>query len=414
LISVKLAASRPGLSRASLIHVNGAGKTKPHRRKMSGADQHWVILDGAHGEGGGQILRTALSLSAISGRPFRIDRIRALRRKPGLAAQHLTAVHSAAALCAAQLSGGTLGSTSLAFVPTMPVAAGDYVFDVGLAREGGSAGAVMLVLQTVLLPLARAAAASRVLLRGGTHMAWSPPFDYVRDVWLPMLARLGVCASVNLRSWGWYPVGKGEVITEIEPRPADLKAVEIDAPGPLLRVRGRAVAANLPAHIPQRMAERARTLLAEIGAETEIEPLQVRAACAGAGIFLTAEYANLNCGFNALGAPGKPSEQVAEEGATALLKHHASGAALDRHLGDQILLPLCLAGGPSHFSVEAITRHLETNAWVIERFGMARIVAEWAGSGIGKVTVTPSGMRQPIRDGVGPLPVSRRYPERCA
>ena len=357
---------------------------------MSEASQDRVILDGAHGEGGGQILRTALSLSAITGRPFRIDRIRALRRNPGLAAQHLTAVHSAAALCAARLRGDALGSASLEFVPTAPVAAGDYVFDVGLAREGGSAGAIMLVLQTVLLPLARGAAASRVVLRGGTHMAWSPPFDYVHDVWLPMLARLGVAASLALTAWGWYPIGKGEAIAEIQPCPATLKAVEIDAPGPLLRIRGRAVAANLPAHIPQRMADRARALLAGRGAEIIIEPLQVHAACAGAGLFLTAEYANLTCGFSALGAPGKPSEQVAEEGANALLSHFTSGAALDRHLGDQILLPLCLAGGPSHFSVEEITRHLTTNAWVIERFGMARVVLEKAAPGIGQVTVVPN------------------------
>jgi RNA 3'-terminal phosphate cyclase (ATP) len=355
----------------------------------SQAKRRWVAIDGAHGEGGGQILRTALSLSAITGRPLRIDRIRALRRSPGLAAQHLTAVRSAAVLCGAQLSGDTLGSTSLEFVPTRAVAAGDYLFDVGLAREGGSAGAVMLVLQTVLLPLCRAAGPSQIELRGGTHMAWSPPFDYVRDVWLPMLARLGAEASIELRSWGWYPIGKGEVRAQIQPGPTILNSVEINEPGPLLRVRGRAVAANLPAHIPHRMADRAQKLLKGLGAELDIEPLQVHAACAGAGLFLTAEYANLNCGFNALGEVGKPSEEVAEEAAEALVKHHASGAALDRHLGDQILLPLCFAGSPSHFSVEETTRHLETNAWVIERFGIARVATERAASGIGQVTVTP-------------------------
>jgi RNA 3'-terminal phosphate cyclase (ATP) len=354
---------------------------------MSGESGHGlVVLDGAHGEGGGQILRTALSLSAITGRPFRIDRIRALRRNPGLAAQHLTAVRAAAALCAAQLSGDTLGSAFLEFVPTAPVAGGDYLFDVGLAREGGSAGAITLVLQTVLLPLARATVTSRVVLRGGTHLAWSPPFDYVRDVWLPMLARLGVRASVDLQSWGWHPIGRGEVIAEIRPGPAALNAVEIDAPGSLLRIRGRAVAANLPAHIPQRMTDRAGMLVAAI----EIEPLTVYAACAGAGIFLSAEYANLRCGFSALGAPGKPSKQVAEEAAATLLAHRVSGAAFDRHLGDQILLPISLASGPSRFSVEEITPHLETDAWVIERFGMARIAVEKAVSGIGRVTVVPN------------------------
>jgi RNA 3'-terminal phosphate cyclase (ATP) len=350
----------------------------------------WVIVDGTHGEGGGQILRSAVSLSALTGRPLRVERIRALRWQPGLAAQHLTAVRAAAALCAAELSGDTLGSTLLEFVPTTAVAAGDYFWDVGLAREGGSAGAVTLVLQTVLLPLALAGTASRVVLRGGTHMAWSPPFDYVRDVWLPMLTRLGVDVRVELTSWGWYPVGRGEVITEIEPAPTRLRSAEICMPGSLLRVRGRAVAANLPAHIAQRITDRARAALAGLGVEVSIEPLRVRAACAGAGIFLTAEYANVSCGFNALGVPGKPSEEVAEEAVGALLRHHACGAALDRHLGDQILLPLCLAGASSRFSIEAVTRHLETNAWVIERFGIARIAIEQTGTGTGQVTVAPS------------------------
>ena len=129
---------------------------------------------------------------------------------------------------------------------------------------------------------------------------------------------------------------------------------------------------------------------AEIGVELRITPLRVRAACAGARISLTAEYANLNCGFSAIGEPGKPAVEVAKEAADALLKHHISGAALDRHLGDQILLPLCLAAGASRFSVEEVTLHLETNAWVIKRFGVAQIAIERMGSGIGHVTVEPA------------------------
>jgi RNA 3'-terminal phosphate cyclase (ATP) len=169
-----------------------------------------------------------------------------------------------------------------------------------------------------------------------------------------------------------------------------LRPLELEERGSLLRIFGRAVAANLPAHIPQRMADRARSLLAVLGADLYIEPLRVRAACPGAGLFLTAEYANLNCGFSAHGAIGKPSEQVAEEAVGALLDHHASGAALDRHLGDQILLPVCFSSGPSHFSVAEITRHLDTNAWVIERFGLARVVSEGGPSGTGLITLTPT------------------------
>lgn len=351
-----------------------------------------LLIDGAHGEGGGQILRTALALSAITGRSIRLERIRANRRNSGLAAQHLMAVRAAAAICDARVAGDALGSMELTFAPGQPVAAGGYTFDVDLARKGGSAGAVMLILQTVLLPLALAAGDSVVELHGGTHMAWSPPFDYVRDTWLPLLARLRIEASVELLAWGWFPVGKGLVRARIRGRGGEaavLEPLELHDRGPLLRIRGRAVAANLPSHIPQRMADRARSLLMPLGADVAIEREQVRAACAGAGLFLTSEYANSNCGFCAIGDIGKPSEQVAEEAAGELQRHHASGAALDRHLGDQMLLPLCFARGPSRFSVQELTHHLHTNAWVIEEFGVASIALRRMPSGIGTVTVEP-------------------------
>jgi RNA 3'-terminal phosphate cyclase (ATP) len=352
-----------------------------------------LLIDGAHGEGGGQILRTALALAAITGRPIHIERIRANRRNPGLAAQHLTAVRAVAAICDAQVVGDSLGSTNLDFVPTTLVAARNYLFDVGLAREGGSAGAIMLILQTVLLPLAFATGDSVVELHGGTHMAWSPPFDYVRDVWLPLLASLGIRASVELAAWGWYPVGKGLVRARIYgrgPRKAPLRCLDLRDRGALLHIRGRAVAANLPSHIPQRMADRALALLRPLGVDLTIEPLRVRAACPGAGLFLTADYANCSCGFSALGEVGKPSEQVAQEAVDELIRHNATGAALDRHLADQILLPLCFADGPSYFSVDQLTSHLRTNAWVIELFGLAEIAAGSTPSGTGEVSVAPA------------------------
>lgn len=361
-----------------------------------------LLIDGAHGEGGGQILRTALALSAVTGRPLRIERIRANRRKPGLAAQHVTAIRAAAALCDARLAGDELDSQQLDFVPRAPVSAGDYVFDVALAREGGSAGAVSLVLQTVLLPLALASGRSRVVVRGGTHLSQSPPVDYLCEVWLPMLKRLGIGASLTLDAWGWFPVGKGQIAATIDGRSsttasAPLEALDLCARGALLRVHGRAVAANLPAHIAQRMSDRASALLEPLGTRVDIRPERVRAACPGAGIFLTASYEHALAGFSSLGAIGRPSEAVAEEAAALLLQHHASGAALDRHLGDQLLLPLCFAQGPSRYTVEAISRHLETNVWVVEQFGVASVHLEGAASGTGTVTVTPLPSRPGAR-----------------
>jgi len=353
-----------------------------------------VQIDGSHGEGGGQIVRTALSLSVMTGRATKITDIRAGRPNPGLAAQHLTAVQALATLCVAEVHGASLNSTELVFTPQAPVRAGSYRFDVAAARPGGSAGAVTLVLQALMPPLALASGRSRVVLRGGTHMAWSPPFDYLCDVWQPAVRRMGIAADCALTVSGWFPIGQGEVSATIEGhsrtgvRPfAPLGLVDR---GRLRRVFGRALAANLPAHIPQRMVAQAQTSLAHLQVRLDLAAVEIHAACAGAGLFLTAEYDALRCGFNALGERGKPAERVAEEACAALMDHHASGAALDAHLADQILVPMAFAAGESRFTVERVTQHLETNAWVIERFDVAHIEIARQPTGTALVTVAPA------------------------
>jgi RNA 3'-terminal phosphate cyclase (ATP) len=357
---------------------------------MAGRPRPPLVIDGAHGEGGGQILRTALALAALTGRSFELTDIRANRPKPGLAAQHLTAVRAAAAICDATLDGDHLRSLSLRFAPRWPALSGDYRFDVAEAREGGSAGSVTLVLQTVLLPLALADGRSNLIIRGGTHVPWSPSIDYVRDVWLPVLSDMGLRAELELLRSGWYPAGGGEIRVTIDGiGGARLAPLDRIGRGALKGVRGRAVAANLPLHIPQRMSERARSLLEAEGVPAVIRADQVQATCPGAAIFLVADYANSRAGFNALGRPGKPSETVAEEAVSLLLAHHRSGAAIDAHLGDQLLLPAALAAGESRFSVERVTRHLVTNSWVLEQFGVARVSIAGTEGSPGEVIVTP-------------------------
>ncbi len=353
-----------------------------------------MTIDGSYGEGGGQILRSAICLSAIEQRPVRIVKIRAERPRPGLAAQHLTTARALAALCGAALEGDELGSSTLTFAPTGPTKPGDYLFDIAESRAGGSAGATSLVLQTAALPLALAQDRSSLILRGGTHVSWSPSFDYLKDVWVPTLRRTGVRIAVELHAWGWYPRGQGEIISRIrgpdEGRErGTLKPIDLTDPGRLERVTGRAVAANLPQRIAQRMSEKARALTADLGTEVSLRAETVQAACPGAGIFLTAEFEHARCGFSALGKRGKPAEQVAEEAVLALLRHRSSGAALDSHLPDQILLPLAFAEGPSRFSAEVISRHFETNAWVLEKFGLAKVAIERRDHGAGVVTVSP-------------------------
>ncbi len=333
-----------------------------------------LVIDGAYGEGGGQILRTALSLAAIMTRPIQIENIRAGRKNPGLAAQHLTAVRAAAMICEARLTGDKLGSTQLRFEPQAPPVAGLYEFDVAQAREGGSAGAATLVLQTVLLPLALATDTSIVTVKGGSHVPWSPSFHYLRDVYLPMLARLGLRAEAKLKAWGWYPAGQGEIELTVSGS-ANLRLtpskniVEIDPDrGELKQIKGVAVASSLPAHIAQRMRDRAMNLLAQAALPATIEPQRARSVSPGAGIFLTAEYESSLAGFSVLGKKGKPSEQVAEEAVNELLAFHRSGATLDTHLTDQLILPAVIAGLCGTVRAENLSQHTLTNIWVVEEF----------------------------------------------
>lgn len=360
----------------------GLGQDGELLEPWSKAVADFLTLEGSHGEGGGQILRTALSLSITTLRPFRLINIRMGRRTPGLLPQHLSAVRAAAAVSGASLSGDDLGSTELTFAPSHQPRAGRYVVDVAEMTERGSAGSVTLILQTLVVPLALAEGASEVIVHGGTHVEWSPPFDHFAVAYLPALRRMGLQVEAQLSRWGWYPIGKGEVACTITGRTPGEKGRGLPCPidalerGALRRVGGRAVAANLQAHIPQRMADRAHAALADLGVPVEIVAQRVSAACPGAGIFVHAEYGSWSAAFSAYGRLGTTSEAVADEAIAALREHHASGAAIELHLADQLLLPLSVAGGPSTFTTVRSTRHLATNAWVIGKFGVADIAIE--------------------------------------
>ena len=337
-----------------------------------------LALDGSHGEGGGQVLRTALSLSIVTGRPVHLRNIRAGRRNPGLQPQHLSAVRAAAAISDAAVSGDHIGSIELTFAPRSPAMPGQYQFDVAEIAEHGSAGCVNLILQTLLVPLAGAPGPTVLTLRGGTHVESAPSFDDIENAYLPALRRMGLSADAELAQWGWYPVGGGEVVCRIAPTPRSdrrpwLRPILATEQGALLRIRGRAVAANLPMHIAQRIRDRASAGLGQLSVPIDIEPQCVSAPCAGAGIFSRAEYDGLAASFSAYGKRGKPSEAVADEAVGALLAHQSAGAAVELHLADQLLLPLAVASGASVLVVARSTPHLVTNAWVIEQFGIAEI-----------------------------------------
>jgi RNA 3'-terminal phosphate cyclase (ATP) len=321
-----------------------------------------LTLDGSQGEGGGQIVRTALTLSIITGTAIRIKNIRAGRSPRGLRAQHVTAIRAAADICGAEVSDARVGSGEITFDPGGPARAGGYEWAVG------TAGSVTLVLQTVLLPLALAEGTSSVKVHGGTHVPFSPSGHYLRDVTMPMLLSLGANIEIYMEMYGWVPEGGG-TISAFARGPARLTGLDRRQRGPIERVIGTAVGCNLPSHIPQRIANRAINLLGvALEAPLDIRPLRTRSISTGAGLFLAVEYTNGRAGFGTLGRKGMPSEVVAEQAVTELLEFDASGAAVDRHLADQLVVPLALAEGESVLSTDAITPHLLTNIAVVRAF----------------------------------------------
>jgi RNA 3'-terminal phosphate cyclase (ATP) len=208
-------------------------------------------------------------------------------------------------------------------------------------------------------------------------VSWSPPITYIEQVYLPTLRQMGVEAQVQVRAWGWYPRGGGEVELRVtgagDNATSPLNGLQLLERGALQQVRGLAVVTQLPSHIPQRMAMRAENLLQQAHLKGKVQPLRERGVGPGAGIFLTAEYEYSRTGFGAVGEIGLPAESVAEMATEELLNFHTNGAPVDQFLGDQLLLPAALASETSQYQVAEITTHLTTNAWVIEQFGLAKV-----------------------------------------
>jgi len=363
-----------------------------------------LVIDGAQGEGGGQIVRTSLSLSCLLDVPVELVNIRANRPNPGLRPQHLTGVKAMAQICQAKVAGGYIGSPRLRFEPQTEPQAGKYSFDVAEAWKGGSAGAVSLIFQTLLLPLASARADSELVLIGGTHVAWSPPYHYLRHVYLPAVQKMGIWARVSIERWGWYPLGGGKMRVRIRGQGTEgssdnllsLSPVRLEDRGALVRVWGISAVSNLPDHIVERQRRRAEEILRARGFEVQIDGVRAPSRGRGTMLFLVVECERTSAGFTAHGQRGKPAETVAEEACRQLLEWWGSNAALDRHLADQLVLPTALADGESTFTTCCVTRHLLTNIWVVERFGLAYFEVEGDLGAPGKITVkrTNSGAQK--------------------
>jgi len=343
-------------------------------------DAKMLTIDGSYGEGGGQILRTALALSLVTGKPFRIERIRANRRKPGLGHQHLTAVTAAAQIGQADVTGNALGSLELTFTPRA-IQPGRYHFNVG------TAGSCTLVLQTILPALLKADRPSEILLEGGTHNPLAPSFDFLTLAFLPLLNRMGAHITGALERPGFYPAGGGRCTFSIEPmrHPGRLDLV---ARGTVLNQYAMVMLAKLPHHIAEREI---RVLCSQLSWEPERLSVVDITNAQGPGNVVTVVIAceHITEVFTGYGERGVPAEKVAGRAVAEAQEFLTHDAPVGRHLADQLIIPLVLAGG-GKFRTFALTPHTITNLEVVKQFLDRDISAIQRDSTVWEIVVGPS------------------------
>jgi len=315
-------------------------------------------IDGSLGEGGGQILRTALALSMVTGKPFRIEKIRAGRPKPGLLRQHLTAVKAAVAISGATVSGADLGSGALTFSPG-PVSAGEFAFAVG------TAGSATLVLQTVLPALLTASTSSKLVLEGGTHNPAAPPFDFLVKSFLPLINRMGPTVTAELERPGFYPAGGGHFSVSIVPTPR-LLPLEMLESAVIRSINARAVVANLPRSIAEREVKLIGRLLSLAGDSLTVEETR-NALGPGNVVAVEIEAEHHIEVFTGFGEMAVRAEAVATKVAQEARAYIASGVPVSRYLADQLLIPIALAGA-GRFRTGPLSRHTTTNIEVVRQF----------------------------------------------
>ncbi len=348
-------------------------------------------INGSFGEGGGQILRTALSLSCNLKKPFRIFNIRANRKNPGLRPQHITCVRAAQLISGAEVKEDSIGSSELVFIPGN-VQSGHYKFDIG------TAGSTSLVLLTVLLPLCfvvpmtrdrfRTDDESEITITGGTHVPWSPSFHYLKDVFLPFLKTLGVDAQLYIEKWGFYPKGGGIIRASIKPIKS-LLPVKLEKRGDLKTLKGVSAVGNLPLSIAERQKTSALKILKSASLKADIECLSVPCIGKGTFFFLSGEFKNSSAGFSSLGKIGKKAEDVGKEAAEELISFLSGSAAVEKRLADQVVPFLALSKEKSSFTTSEITKHLLTNIEVVKKFLDVKVEVSGKEGEEGKVIISP-------------------------
>ncbi|MGV3772277.1 MAG: RNA 3'-terminal phosphate cyclase [Verrucomicrobiales bacterium] len=325
-----------------------------------------IKIDGSEGEGGGQILRTSLALSLITGQPFEMEKVRAGRKKPGLLRQHLAGVKAAAEIGGASVQGAELGSQSIRFKPKA-ITPGDYHFTIG------SAGSSTLVLQAILPALMLGTKTSSVTIEGGTHNPQAPPFDFLEKTFLPVLARMGPKVTMKLEAPGFYPAGGGKIVVTIEPV-AKLQPIEILERGEIRRRLASAVVANLPISIAERELKIvAKQLnwpdeyLAAVDLKGSISP--------GNLVLIELESESITEVITAFGERGLVAESVASAAVLETKEYLAQNCPVGIHTADQLLIPMALAGGGA-FRTMPPSRHTLTNMETISKFLPVNFKAE--------------------------------------
>jgi RNA 3'-terminal phosphate cyclase (ATP) len=325
-----------------------------------------IEIDGSRGEGGGQILRSALSLAVCTGQAFRMIHIRAGRERPGLLRQHLTAVKAAATIADAEVEGAEVGSATVVFRPRT-VRPGEYSFPIG------TAGSCTLVLQTVLPPLLTAIEPSLIRISGGTHNKAAPPVEFLGRTFLPLINRMGPTAVLRVERVGFYPRGGGLIEVQIIPTPR-LRPISLLERGAQRSHYAECFLSGIAKHV----ADRELAVIARRLNWTE-EQLKIRGLSSELGpgntLSLTLEYEHLTEVFTGFGEPGRSAESVAEQAAREVREYLAHSSPVGPYLADQLLLPLVL-GGVTAFRTCAPTPHFESNCEVIEAFTGTRPLVE--------------------------------------
>jgi RNA 3'-phosphate cyclase len=320
-----------------------------------------IHIDGSHGEGGGQILRSAVALSVLTKEPIEITDIRANRPNPGIKPQHYTAIKIIRQLCNAETVGLNIGSSRLIFSPGEPKG-GEYKFDIG------TAGSIVLVFQACLLSLVKTNDAITIRLTGGTDVKWSPSWDYFSHVFLPLIQKMGISVRAKLIRRGYYPKGGGEAILTIQSCKT-IKPLLLDVQQNFSEVNGIVHLANLPEHVGKRMKHAAIKTLVQKNLKASLKVEKTTSFSAGTGITLWTQTNNTVLGKTGLGEKDIPAEKIGESVATAIIQEIVSGVTIDIHAFDQIIPYMALPDKKqSSCIVREISSHAQTNMWLVGQF----------------------------------------------